>query len=81
MLDAVGPGVILLVVLMWAAVIIATLLMPFAIFSIASSLRGIVRELEHMNGRPGPRERAIAERAAQYTDTIPRADLGHQLLK
>jgi uncharacterized BrkB/YihY/UPF0761 family membrane protein len=60
---AVGGLGALVIFLMWFAVVVAALLFPFALFSMARSLKRISRELERANDyrehydhglRPGP---------------------------
>jgi hypothetical protein len=60
---AIGGLGALVIFLMWAAVVIAAFLFPFALFSIARSARHIARELQRANDyrehyehgvRPGP---------------------------
>lgn len=81
LLTGLGSGAVLVLVIMWFGLIASTAILPFVLVSVAKSLRGIQRELEQLNGAPGPRQRALGERAKQYAESIPRADLGHQLLK
>lgn len=79
--DSLGPGLVLVIAVMWLAIIVATVTLPFVIFSIAGSLRGIHRELQRMNGTPVVSKGGLFPNATVRAPEPPPASLGHQLLR
>lgn len=59
----------------------SAVLMPFAVFSIASSLRGIHRELQQLNGAGAGRVARATVPAEQIGDAATVPTLSHRLTR
>jgi hypothetical protein len=60
---------------------IASVCLPFAVFSIASSLRGILYELQRLNGGAIAADVKARASAAAFREAARPQDLGHTLLR
>jgi hypothetical protein len=81
LVDIFGPLAVLVVLVLWLAIIAGALLAPFAMFSVAASLRGIRRELGRMNGDSVASRGGLFPNATVRHVEQPAQSLGHQLLK
>jgi hypothetical protein len=75
-------GFVLLWLLLIVCIIANAVIMPFAIVSIATSLRGIWRELRRVNGDTAPRAAPVLGSAPRESEAVAAPQsLGHQLLR
>jgi hypothetical protein len=79
--EMLGSGAILIIAALWLAVIAGALILPFALLSVASSLRGIRRELERANGGAVPARGGLFPNATVRASEPEPGSLGHQLLR
>jgi hypothetical protein len=79
-LGVLGPSAVLVVIALWLAITATAIVTPFAIVSVARSLRGIHRELRRMNGLE-VRSGGLFPNATVRAPQAPAESLGHQLLR
>lgn len=77
----VGQLVGLLGFIFVAVLVIASVLLPFAVFSIAGSLRGIRRELERLNGAAAPARGGLFPHATERAPEPDTPALSHRLTR
>lgn len=76
-----GSAAVLVLVALYIGLVATTVILPFALVSVARSLRGIQRELECLN-RGRPAATPAPDHAAPATpEPIMVPDMGHRLLR
>lgn len=81
LIGALGPFAVLVVIALWFAVLVTALAMPFAMISVARSLRNISRQLERMNPPEPSRGGLFPNATVRRPPPEPAPSMGHQLLR